>query len=283
MTHSGETPRLSVVVPVYNEAAVIRDVAAEALEALAPLGPIELIIVDDGSDDAAADALADLARATPHMRVIRHPRRSGKSAALRTGVVAARAVWVGTMDGDGQDDPRDLLAMAQTVDLSRVETVGLVGGVRQNRTDGGSRKLASRLANGLRRSLLKDDCPDTACGLKLIPRDVFRAIPFFDAVHRYLPAFTRHLGFETRYVPVTNRPRTAGVSKYSNLGRAAAGLFDLMGVVWLMRRGHTPGAPLLLTAPAGRDVGTTATATGTSAAHAADDAVGSADMIAPRA
>ncbi len=282
MSHSGEPPRLSVVVPVYNEAAVIRAVAAEALETLAPLGAIELIIVDDGSNDNPADALADLARAAPELRVIRHPRRSGKSAALRTGVLAARAVWVATMDGDGQDDPRDLLAMARTVDLGRVDDVGLVGGVRQNRTDGGSRKLASRVANGLRRSLLKDDCPDTACGLKLIPRDVFRAIPFFDAVHRYLPAFTRHLGFSTRYVPVTNRPRTAGVSKYSNLGRAFAGLFDLMGVVWLMRRSHAPSADLLLT----RDVAraeTRAINAGSRPVDADATVTPGADMVAPGA
>lgn len=243
---SDARPRVSIVTPVYNEAAVIAEVAAETAAVFAPLAPFELIIVDDGSDDGVAEALADLAQQIPTLRLIRHPRRSGKSAALRTGFLAARALWVGTMDGDGQDDPRDLLAMTREVDLTGVGTVGLVGGVRQNRTDGGSRKIASRLANGLRRSLLNDDCPDTACGLKLTPREVFLAIPFFDAVHRYLPAFTRHLGFETRYVPVTNRPRTQGVSKYSNLGRAAAGLFDLMGVIWLMRRTHTPAPQLLL-------------------------------------
>jgi len=135
---------------------------------------------------------------------------------------------------------------SDAVDLTTVGEAGLVAGCRTNRTDGANRKWASRFANGLRRSLLNDDCPDTACGLKLIPRDVFLVLPFFDALHRYLPALTGHLGFRTICVDVENRPRAAGASKYTNLGRAAAGLFDLLGVIWLMRRTHTPGRELLL-------------------------------------
>jgi dolichol-phosphate mannosyltransferase len=138
-------------------------------------------------------------------------------------MLQARAIWVATMDGDGQDDPRSVVDMAKAVDLSTVGEVGLVAGNRTNRTDGANRKFASRFANGLRRSLLNDDCPDTACGLKLIVRDVFLAMPFFDALHRYLPALTRHLGYDIVNVPVVNRARTAGASKYTNLGRAAAG------------------------------------------------------------
>jgi len=238
-------PHFSIIVPCYNEHENIGPVVIEALEKTEDFGA-EIIVVDDGSDDGTADAAREAARGSERVVVISHPRRAGKSAAIRTGALAARAVWIGTMDGDGQDDPDDLLNLAREVDLATVGAVGLVGGVRQKRTDGASRKTASRIANGLRRQLLNDDCPDTACGLKAMPRDVFLALPFFDAVHRYFPALIRHLGFEARYVPVGNRPRAHGQSKYSNIGRAAAGLFDLMGVMWLMRRTHTPGRELLL-------------------------------------
>jgi len=240
-------PSLSVVIPAYNEAESIERVAREALDVIGGRFPdVDIIVVDDGSADDTAGALAALSAEDPRLRVIRHPRRSGKSAALRTGMLAARAIWVATMDGDGQDDPRSVLDMAEAVDLTTVGEAGLVAGNRKNRTDGANRKWASRLANGLRRSLLNDDCPDTACGLKLIPRDLFLILPFFDALHRYLPALTGHLEFKTINVPVENRPRAAGESKYTNLGRAAAGLFDLLGVIWLMRRTHTPGRELLL-------------------------------------
>jgi dolichol-phosphate mannosyltransferase len=210
----------------------------------------EIIVVDDGSADNTAAALDGLAADDARVRVILHPQRAGKSAALRTGMLQARAIWVATMDGDGQDDPRSVVDMAKAIDLTTVGEVGLVAGNRQNRTDGANRKFASRFANGLRKSLLNDDCPDTACGLKLIVRDVFLAMPFFDALHRYMPALTRHLGYGIINVPVVNRARTAGQSKYTNLGRAAAGLFDLLGVIWIMRRTHTPG-PQLLRRPSG--------------------------------
>jgi len=240
-------PSLSVVIPAYNEAESIEDVAREALDVIGGrFSDVEIIVVDDGSADDTAGALKALAAEDPRLRVIRHPRRSGKSAAVRTGMLAARAIWAATMDGDGQDDPRSVLDMTDAVDLTTVGEAGLVAGCRTNRTDGANRKWASRFANGLRRSLLNDDCPDTACGLKLIPRDVFLVLPFFDALHRYLPALTGHLGFRTICVDVENRPRAAGASKYTNLGRAAAGLFDLLGVIWLMRRTHTPGRELLL-------------------------------------
>lgn len=240
-------PDISIVIPAFNEAASIEQVVREAFEVFEPaFERFEVIVVDDGSDDDTAGALAGFADAEPRLRVIRHPNRSGKSAALRTGMLAGRALWAATMDGDGQDDPRSIVDMAAAVDLSSVSETGLVAGVRSNRTDGANRKFASRLANGLRRSLLNDDCPDTACGLKLIVRDLFLALPFFDALHRYLPALSRHLGYEIVCVPVVNRARSAGSSKYTNLGRAAAGLFDLLGVIWLMRRTHTPSRKLIL-------------------------------------
>jgi dolichol-phosphate mannosyltransferase len=240
-------PSVSIVIPAYEEAASIADVVREAVEVFtAAFDSFEIIVVDDGSADDTAGALASISAEDSRLRVVRHPARAGKSAALRTGMIEASAVWAATMDGDGQDDPRSIVAMAEAVDLTTIGDVGLVAGCRTNRTDGANRKLASRFANGLRRSLLNDDCPDTACGLKLIVRDVFLAMPFFDALHRYLPAMTGHLGFHVACVDVVNRPRSAGQSKYTNFGRAAAGLFDLLGVIWLMRRTHIPARDLLL-------------------------------------
>lgn len=238
-------PLLSVVIPVFNEAEAIESLLLEASEEFKG-SSAEFIVIDDQSTDGSAEAVERVIAAGHPVRLIRHPHRAGKSAALRTGAIAARSLWIATMDGDGQDRPSDVLAMSKEVDLTTVGEVGLVGGIRRQRTDGGSRKYASRFANGLRRAVLKDDCPDTACGLKLIPRDLFLALPFFNALHRYLPAFVRHLGYEARYVPVDNRPRQFGQSKYSNIGRAFAGLFDLLGVVWLMRRTSVPGRELLL-------------------------------------
>ena len=240
-------PDLTVLIPAFNEAESIYGVVREALDVLgAAHEHLEIIVIDDGSDDDTIGALDDLAKADPRLLVIRHQARAGKSAALRTGMLNTRSVWAATMDGDGQDDPRYILQMAGRVDLQAVGETGVVAGIRANRTDGASRKLASRFANALRRTLLNDNCPDTACGLKLVARDVFLAMPFFDALHRYLPAFAGHLGFSTLNHAVINRPRSAGASKYSNIGRAIAGFFDLMGVVWLMRRTHVPGRAQLM-------------------------------------
>jgi len=239
-------PILSVVVPVYNEAGNIEAVVREAMLKLSPLGDFEIIFVNDGSSDETGALLVQMAANVGAMRAVSHSKRSGKSAALRTGFMAARALWVATMDGDGQNDPDDIVAMSRSVELSKVGEVGLVAGVRRTRNDGASRKTASKLANNLRRALLHGDCPDTACGLKLIPRDLFLAFPFFDALHRYLPAFARHFGFKAVYVMVNDRPRSSGVSKYSNIGRALAGIWDLMGVMWLMRRTTLPPEQRLL-------------------------------------
>jgi dolichol-phosphate mannosyltransferase len=240
-------PILSVVVPVYNEAGNIEAVVREALLKLLPLGNFEIIFVNDGSSDETGSLLVQMASNAPAMRAISHSRRSGKSAALRTGFMAARALWVATMDGDGQNDPDDIVAMTKSIDLAKVGEIALVAGIRRTRNDGASRKTASKFANNLRRALLRDDCPDTACGLKLIPRDLFLAFPFFDSLHRFLPALTRHFGFKAAYVMVNDRPRTAGVSKYSNIGRAFAGIWDLLGVMWLLRRTTLPPEKRLLT------------------------------------
>lgn len=237
---------LSIIIPIFNEKENIAGVIEEVIEKVTPLYELDLIIIDDGSDDQVSSLLEKKASIYSELRWVIHPKRSGKSAGLRTGMLMAKNLWVGTMDGDGQDDPQNILNMVEQIDLSKVGKVGLVAGNRLGRNDGNNRKWASRFANGLRQKVLDDKCPDTACGLKLVARDLFLVMPFFDALHRYLPAFTNHLGFETINFPVTNRPRRSGQSKYSNVGRAIAGLFDLYGVVWLMRRTHSPGASLLL-------------------------------------
>jgi dolichol-phosphate mannosyltransferase len=239
-------PVLTVLIPALNEAESIEAVVREARDQImARIPATDLIVIDDGSTDGTAAALKSLIAEDPRIRLIIHPKRSGKSAALRSGMLQSRSAWVATMDADGQDDPASILDMADAIDLTVQGDIGIVAGCRTNRTDGGSRRIASRIANAIRRTLLKDNCPDTGYGLKLIQHDIFLAMPFFDALHRYLPAMTGYLGWKTANVPVNNRPRAAGVSKYTNLGRAVAGLFDLIGVVWLMRRTSVPDPNLL--------------------------------------
>jgi dolichol-phosphate mannosyltransferase len=171
--------------------------------------------------------------------VLRHDRRCGKTAALITGVMAARAPWVVTMDGDGQDDPDDvprLLALA----WAGAEPFPLVAGIRIRRRDSWSRRFATKFANGIRRALLHDNCPDSACGLKAFRRDIFLRLPAFEGMHRFLPALFQTYGHPLVCCPVTHRPRLAGVSKYTNFGRAVVGLWDMLGVIWLQRRTRLP-------------------------------------------
>ncbi|QNL17926.1 glycosyltransferase family 2 protein [Hyphobacterium sp. CCMP332] len=237
---------LSIVIPVHNEAGNIDSVMAEAVDVFsAAFEAFHIIAVEDGSTDATWEKLTALGARYPHVTAIQHPNRAGKSAALRTGFLAAKTLWVATMDGDGQDDPQSVVDMASKIDLASLDAPALVCGCRTNRTDGANRKWASKIGNAIRRFMLRDDCPDTACGLKVIPRDLFLALPFFDSLHRYLPPLTRYLGFDQIYVDVVNRARISGETKYTNVGRAFAGFFDLMGVNWLMRRTHIPSKALL--------------------------------------
>lgn len=241
-----QSGKLSIVIPVHNEAGNIDSVIAEAVEVFSDsFEAFHIIAVEDGSTDETWDKLAALDTQYPQLTAIQHPNRAGKSAALRTGFLATDTPWVATMDGDGQDDPRSVVDMAAEIDLTSLNTPALVCGCRTNRTDGANRKWASKIGNGIRRAMLRDECPDTACGLKTLPRDLFLALPFFDSLHRYLPPLTRHLGFDQIYVDVVNRPRISGETKYTNLGRGVAGFFDLMGVNWLMRRTHIPSKELL--------------------------------------
>ena len=235
-------PLVAIVVAVFNEADNVAAVTEEILAAAAPLKPFELIYVDDGSDDATRDRLRALrARGTKAsaIRILRHDRRCGKTAALITGIAAARAPWIVTMDGDGQDDAADVPRL-----LELAATAGgrapLIAGIRTNRRDRWSRRLATRVANGLRQALLRDGCPDTACGLKAFRRDAFLRLPVFEGMHRFLPALFQTYGHPLVCCPVNHRPRLSGRSKYTNFGRAMIGLADMLGVIWLRRRTRLP-------------------------------------------
>jgi dolichol-phosphate mannosyltransferase len=232
-------PRFSVVIAVFNEADNVAAVTEETLRASARLGSFELIHVDDGSNDATADRLRALRETCPSIRVLRHDRQCGKTAALITGVMAARAPWIVTMDGDGQnsaDDVPRLLELAWAIG----EPSPLVAGIRTRRRDPWSRRFATKFSNGLRQALLHDHCPDTACGLKAFRRDIFLRLPVFEGMHRFLPALFQTYGHPLVCCPVTHRPRLAGRSKYTNFGRAAVGLSDTLGVIWLQRRTRLP-------------------------------------------
>ena len=229
------SPQLSVVVPVHNEEDNVAPLVAEILAALRGRVDFEIVYVDDTSRDATLARLRDLQATTPELRVVRHLANAGQSTAVRNGVKAARAPWIATLDGDGQNDPADIPHLLAKRDASAPE-VKLFAGWRVNRQDSGSKRWASKFANAIRARLLRDATPDTGCGIKLFTRDAFLDLPYFDHMHRYLPALMQRAGWQTVSVPVNHRHRTAGVSKYNNLGRALVGIKDLFGVSWLIQR-----------------------------------------------
>ena len=226
-------PRLSVVIPAKNEAGSIAGQMAELDRVLAPLAPFEVVYVVDGSTD---ESLGELARADRDwLRVIVHAESCGKSAAVLTGVRAAQADIVSTLDGDGQNDPKYVLDLVAALERGG-PGVALAVGQRTRRGDGGFKKLQSRVANRVRNAILKDDTHDTACGHKVFRRDVFLALPFFDSLHRFLPALVKREGYGVVHVDVIDRPRTAGTSHYGFFDRLWSGILDLFGVWWLIRR-----------------------------------------------
>ena len=235
-----DTPQLSVVVPVFNEQDNVAPLVAEIVAALRGLLPFEIVYVDDASRDATAQRLRELKAATPELRVLRHTAQSGQSTAIRTGVKAARAPWIATLDGDGQNDPSDipkLLAQRAQADAQ----IKLFAGWRVNRQDSGSKRWASKWANAIRSRMLRDATPDTGCGIKLFERAAFLDLPYFDHMHRYLPALMQRAGWKTVSVPVHHRARGSGTSKYNNLNRALVGIRDLRGVAWLIARSKRTG------------------------------------------
>jgi len=232
-------PEFSVVVPVFDEEGAAPALAREIAAAFAGQA-YELIFVDDASRDATRAALAGLAAEIPALRVLAHARNAGQSRAIRTGVLAARAPIVVTLDGDGQNDPADAPRLALHL-RGGPPGLGLVGGVRVKRQDSRAKRIASRLANGIRQGLLKDTAADTGCGLKAFRREAFLRLPYFDHIHRFLPALMLREGYEVAFEPVGHRARQAGRSKYTNLGRLWASVSDLWGVVWLNSRARSPG------------------------------------------
>lgn len=232
--------KISVVIPVCNEEANVAPLAVEIAAALTNLRPFEIIFVDDGSTDATAACVASV-RATqvPEIRLLRHARRCGQSAAVHSGVRAACADWVATLDGDGQNDPADipaLLAVLAARDPSAKPALHLVMGNRTSRKDTWLRRFSSKLANAVRGRLLRDGTPDTGCGIKLFHRATFLDLPRFDHMHRFLPALFQRAGSAVISVPVQHRPRTRGTSKYGVRNRLFVGITDLFGVMWLIRR-----------------------------------------------
>ena len=229
----------SVLIPVMDEQDNILPLLEEIYSALAAAPSFEVVVIDDNSTDDTAARVERALEEYPTLRLIRHSRRAGKSAGLVTGARVAEGEWLVFVDGDRQNDPADIMPMLAA--RERGTDIVLVNSVRVNRKDTLSKRLASRFANRLRAALLRDDCPDTGSGLKLIRRDLFVDLPAIDCLHRFIPALVKGRGLAYVNQPVNDRPRVSGVSKYTNLQRAAVGLWDLFGVMWLIRRQKRPG------------------------------------------
>lgn len=227
---------LSVVVPVRDESENVVPLAREIAAAVADETSVEILFVDDGSTDSTAHALKALKSDLPQLRVIQHGRNAGQSRAIRTGVRAARGELVVVLDGDGQNNPADIPKLLAEFRADSSGRVGLVQGQRMQRRDSAQKRVASRLANRIRRRLLNDGARDVGCGLKGFRREAFLALPYFDHMHRYMVALMLREGYEVRFVDVDHRPRLSGRSKYGIWDRFMAGLYDLIGVRWLQRR-----------------------------------------------
>ena len=232
---------LTVVVPVHNEAGNVTPLLAEIDAALEGRLDFEIVYVDDGSRDGTAGELVLAKAAWPRLRVITHREACGQSTALRTGIGAARAPWIATLDGDGQNDPADIpRLMAVATAAGSGSRLRMVAGYRKRRRDSWIKRVSSRVANAVRRFLLGDATPDTGCGLKVFRRETFLELPYFDHMHRFLPALVQRAGWEVVSVEVSHRHRERGKSKYGTLDRLAAGILDLHGVMWLKRRSRVP-------------------------------------------
>ena len=226
---------VSIVVPVRNEAANVGPLIAEIASTLDGRWNYEIICVNDGSTDATAERLAEIMKQRGNLRQIRHATSSGQSAAVRSGVRAARSAIVATLDGDGQNDPFFLPDLISAIENGS-DRIGLAAGQRVGRKDSGFKKIQSHLANAVRKAILRDGTRDSGCGLKAFRREVFLMLPYFDGLHRFLPALVRREGYEIAYVEVIDRPRHSGVSNYGFFDRLWIGIMDMAGVWWLIRR-----------------------------------------------
>jgi glycosyltransferase involved in cell wall biosynthesis len=231
-----ETIEFSVVVPVHDEAGNAANLAREIAAALEGRS-YEMIFVDDASRDDTRGELAALKAELPALRLIGHRSNAGQSRAVRTGVIAARAPIVGTLDGDGQNDPADLpRLLARITRADAPADLGMVAGKRTKRQDSWSKRVASRIANNIRKSALKDGADDSGSGVKVFKREAFLLLPYFDHMHRFMAALMLREGYAVEFLEVNHRHRGAGRSKYTNLGRLAANMTDLFGVMWLRSR-----------------------------------------------
>jgi dolichol-phosphate mannosyltransferase len=232
---NSNAPAVSVVVPVRNEAGNIAPLVAEIAAALTGHWPFEAVYVDDGSSDGTGAELSQLMAQYPWLRCVRHKQSCGQSAAVRSGITAARAPLVVTLDGDGQNNPAFIPALLRALEQGGPR-VGLIAGQRVGRKATAFKKLQSRIANAVRGAVLRDGTRDTGCGLKAFRRDLFLALPYFDGLHRFLPALVRREGYAIGYIDVVDRLRGAGVSNYGLWDRLWVGILDLAGVWWLIRR-----------------------------------------------
>jgi dolichol-phosphate mannosyltransferase len=230
----------SIVAPVFNEEGAATPLAREIAAAFEGEA-FEIIFVDDASSDGTRASLAALTAEIPQLRVLAHGRNAGQSRAIRTGVMAAGAPIIVMLDGDGQNDPADAPALARALAAGPAD-LALVGGERVKRQDSAAKRWASRWANAVRRRLLNDGAADTGCGLKAFRREAYLRLPYFDHMHRFLPALFLREGYRIEFWPVGHRPRRSGASKYTNLGRLWTGLPDIAGVIWLRARARDPGA-----------------------------------------
>jgi dolichol-phosphate mannosyltransferase len=231
------SPELSVVVPVMNEADNIAPLVREIVAALTSHVEFEIVYIDDGSSDGSFERLRALTAELPMLRAQRHAMRRGQSAAILTGVRAARAALIATLDGDGQNDPKDIPALLDAHRAYDGAKPLMLAGHRIHRRDSWVKRISSRLANAIRAGALGDKTPDTGCGLKLFPRAVFLGFPAFDHMHRFLPALMLRAGGIVTSVPVSHRPRERGASKYGTWDRLVVGIADIRGVAWLTKRG----------------------------------------------
>jgi glycosyltransferase involved in cell wall biosynthesis len=230
-------PELTILIPAHNEqhnlAQLIHEIAS-VMAGASPPPSYEILVIDDGCTDGTREEITPLMERYGQLRLIAHGRRAGKSAALKTGFDAARGRWIATLDGDGQNDPADLARLWPEIAAGPETTI--YAGVRKARHDGVVKKLTSRSANLIRRWTLKDSARDAGCGFKVLPAALARALPYFDNMHRFFPALARRHGYGVRELPVNDRPRRHGRSKYGFVDRAVVSVLDLIGVYWLIRR-----------------------------------------------
>lgn len=229
-------PEIAIVIPALNEQENVVPLAREIVTALDSIADFEIIFVDDGSDDETVSRLKAFRLEEPRLRIVCHKQRAGQSGAIRTGIRVARAGLIATLDGDGQNDPADIPALLSRYRALEGQNVGMIAGERRKRQDNALRRLSSRIANGVRSSLLNDGVMDTGCGLKLFSRSLYLDLPYFDHQHRFLPALVQRQGLRVVTEKVNHRPRSGGTSKYGVMNRLWVGIVDICGVLWLKRR-----------------------------------------------